>query len=588
MRFNCISLVLSLLLLLFSCTGDYQKTVTILETTDVHGEIFPYDFIEKRATETSMASVVTYLNNLRENGVTTLLLDNGDNLQGQPVEYFYNFIDTLSPHINSSVMNYMGYEAATVGNHDIEAGHKVYDRLSKEYDFPLLAANAVDTRTGEPYFDPYVIIEKNGLRIAVFGLITPYIPNWLPDVLYSGIEFKDMVTTAEKWMPVIREQNPDIVIGLFHSGCEENEGSNTGESYLAENASSSVAYNVPGFDIIFCGHDHRAKKEKIVNRSGDTVLIIDGGSHSRFLGRADITFTRNKRGGKIKRTISGSLVEMDTYLPDDEFLDKFSASREAVARYVDTRLGEVSETMSVRESYFGPSAFMDLIHRVQIEVSGAEISFAAPLSFDVQINKGPVTVSDMFKLYRFENMLYTISLTGDEVTRYLEFSYSGWLNTMKSADDNLLLFRTDDSGKPVMSDGRAYLKNIYYNFDSAFGINYTVDVSKPPGSRVSIISMADGAPFKKDNNYKVAVNSYRANGGGGHLIAGAGLTEAELKNRYIGSTDKDLRFYIMDYIMKTKNIIPSFTDNWKIIPEQLAERARKFDYDLLFGTDVKQ
>ncbi len=588
LRFYFVFSALTGFLLLVSCIGSSQKSITILETTDVHGEIFPYDFIEKHDTESSLASVVTYMNDLRESGITTLLLDNGDNLQGQPVEYYYNFIDTLSPHINSMALNYMGYEAGTVGNHDIEAGHPVYDRLKEEYSFPLLAANAVDTGTGEPYFNPYVIIEKKGLRIAVFGLTTPYIPNWLPPVLYSGMEFRDMVETARKWMPVIKEENPDLVIGMFHSGWEETDGRNSEESYLTENATASVAYNIPGFDIIFCGHDHRTTNEKIVNIAGDTVLIIDGGSHSRFLGRADITFSMDEKEGQVKKTVSGSLVEMADYRPDDKFLDKFSLNREIVSQYVDTEIGEASETISVRDAYFGPSAFMDLIHRVQMQVSGADISFAAPLSFDVQINKGPLTVSDMFKLYRFENMLYTISLTGEEVIRYLEFSYSGWLNTMKFADDNLLLFRTDDSGNPVVREGKGYLKNTYYNFDSAFGINYTVDVSKSPGSRVSVISMADGTPFEKGKNYSVAVNSYRANGGGGHLYSGAGLTGEELRNRYIRATGKDLRFYIMDYIMKTKNINPSVTVNWMIIPEKLVQKAKTTDYKLLFGTDAKQ
>ena len=567
LRLYCIFPFLAGLFFLASCGSHDQRSITILETTDVHGEIFPYDFIEKLETKTSLASVVTYINELRRMGTTTLLLDNGDNLQGQPVEYYYNFIDTISPHINSLVMNSMGYEAETVGNHDIEAGHPVYDRLRKEYEFPLLAANAVDIETCEPYFDPYVIIQKNGIRIVVFGLITPYIPNWLPPVLYSGIEFKDMVETAGKWMPLIADEKPDLVVGMFHSGLDEINDRNPAEPYMSENETMSVAYNVPGFDIIFCGHDHRTENKKIVNIAGDSVLIIDGGSHSRYLGRADITLTRERKTGKIKKTIHGSLVEMTGYQPDERFLKSFSANIGTVKEYVDTKIGEVSETMSVRDAYFGPSAFMDLIHRVQMEVSGADISFAAPLSFDVQISKGPITVSDMFKLYRYENMLYTIRMTGDEVVRYLEYSYSGWLNTMRSENDNLLLFSTDESGKPVRREGRAYLKNTYYNFDSAFGINYTVDVSKPSGRRISVTTMADGSPFERSKYYNVAVNSYRANGGGGHLYSGAGLSQTELKKRFVKSTWKDLRYYIMEYVMKTKNIIPVVTDNWRIIPE---------------------
>ena len=162
-------------------------------------------------------------------------------------------------------MNFMGYDAGTVGNHDVEAGHSVYDRLVKEYNFPLLAANAVDIKTGKPYFKPYQIIEKDGIKIAVFGLVTPAIPNWLPEELYSGIEFRDMVETAKIWMPVILKEKPDLVVGLFHSGWDRSESEIQNQDPVNENGSAAVAYNVPGFDIIFNGHDHKLANEKFVN-----------------------------------------------------------------------------------------------------------------------------------------------------------------------------------------------------------------------------------------------------------------------------------------------------------------------------------
>ncbi len=168
-----------------SCSVKPARKAVILFTTDVHGVILPYDFIEKKEIDVSLAAVSSYVNKVREENNTVVLLDDGDNLQGQPPVYYSNFIDTVSPHINAEAMNFMGYDAATVGNHDIEAGHSVYDRLTGEYKFPLLAANAVDTRTGNPYFKPYTVIEKNGIKIAVLGLITTGVPGWLPPELYS-------------------------------------------------------------------------------------------------------------------------------------------------------------------------------------------------------------------------------------------------------------------------------------------------------------------------------------------------------------------------------------------------------------------
>jgi 2',3'-cyclic-nucleotide 2'-phosphodiesterase / 3'-nucleotidase len=165
-----------LIFLAFSCSDHPTGKLYIAGTTDLHGYIFPFDFIENEAIDASLAHAASYFREIRERGENLILLDNGDNLQGQPTVYYYNFIDTVSPHMMAEALNYLGYDAGTTGNHDIEAGHSVYDRLVKEYRFPLLAANAVDIKTGEPYFKPFTILKKNGIRVAVFGLVTPSIP----------------------------------------------------------------------------------------------------------------------------------------------------------------------------------------------------------------------------------------------------------------------------------------------------------------------------------------------------------------------------------------------------------------------------
>jgi len=576
---------LFIILILASCSVSRKKSLSIIETTDIHGVILPYDFIEKEKLNFSMASSFDYIQKVRKEKDATVLLDNGDNLQGQPEVYYYNFIDTTSVHFLAEVMNYMGYDAGTVGNHDVETGHAVYDRLVKEYNFPLLAANAVDVKTGEPYFKPYKIISKNGIKIAVFGMITPAIPNWLPPKLYSGIEFKDMVETARKWMPVILGEKPDLIVGLFHSGWDKSESKLSQSSNLNENGSAAVAYNVPGFDIIFNGHDHKAANEKFVNSIGDTVLILNGGSRSEKIAEADITLGPKKTAGKRQMKISGKIINVADYTPSPEFISRFSVQDKTIAGYVNRQIGYSSDVISSRDAYFGSSAFIDMIHRIQLKITGADISFAAPLSFDVQINKGPVTVADMFKLYRFENMLYTVNMTGEEIRKYLEYSYGGWLNTMSSPDDMLLKFRTGKDGKTVFTNGKAWLKNQSYNFDSAAGIDYIVDVTRPEGSRILISGFTDGRVFDKNKMYKVAVNSYRGNGGGGHFTEGVGFSKNELRKRLASSTDRDLRFYILKYIEETKNITPSPLNNWKIIPETWVKEARTVEYPLLFGSD---
>ena len=563
-----------------SCSQKGEIKISIIETTDVHGVIFPYDFIANEPISSSLASLSTMLKAMRQNNENILLLDNGDILQGQPIVYYSNFVDTISPHICSLVMNYLQYDAATTGNHDIEAGHKVYDRLIKEYNFPVLAANAVDSKTGDPYFKPYVIINKGGIKIAVFGMITPGVPNWLPPQLYSGIEFKGMVETAKKWMPVIQSEKPDVIVGLFHAGWDDTYGGSDPADPMNENGSRAVAYSVPGFDVVFTGHDHAAYNSKIANANGDSVLILNGGSRAKKAAIAEFVISKGKENGKRGRTVTGKLLSLSDYMPDNEFVEHFKNQYDTVYAYVNRVIGESKATISSRDSYFGPSAFIDMIHSMQLKITSADISFTAPLSFDVEIAKGPVKVSDMFKLYRFENMLYTMNMTGEEVDRYLEFSYGGWLNTMKSASDQLLMGRVEQKG----TSKKLWLTNQPYNFDSAAGIIYTVDVRKPEGERIIIYSLANGNQFYPDSVYKVALNSYRGNGGGGHLAEGAGFSAAEMRNRLVSSTEKDLRFYMIEMIEKEKIIDPKASDNWKIIPEDWVKTAREREYPLLFGS----
>jgi 2',3'-cyclic-nucleotide 2'-phosphodiesterase/3'-nucleotidase len=586
MKFRSTKVYLLGLLLLMtavSCKESGKQQITILETTDLHGVVLPFDFIEKKNLDASLANSATFIQKLRNEKGNVILLDNGDNLQGQPEVYYYNFIDTVSPHFLSEAMNWLDFDAGTAGNHDIEAGHSVYDKLIKEYNFPILAANAVDTRTGKPYFKPYVIIERKNIRVAVLGLITPAIPKWLPEEFYSGIEFRDMVETAKLWMPEILNQKPDLVVGLFHSGWNRENEEYRKVDPLSENGSAAVAFNVPGFDIIFTGHDHRLANEKFVNSAGDTVLILNGGSRSENIAQADITLFPDKLKGKRHKTMSGTIVDVKDYDADPVFIKKFETQNTVINNYVNKVIGTSTATISSRDAYFGSSAFIDMIHSIQLEITGADISFAAPLSFDVKISEGPITVGDMFKLYRFENMLYTMTMTGDEIQKYLEYSYSDWLNTMKGPGDYLLKYRLDKDGKPVIRDGKVWLKNQPYNFDSAAGLDYIVDVRNPEGARLKIKSFTDGRPFNKQKTYKVAVNSHRGNGGGGHFTEGAGISKDELRSRIVSSTDRDLRYYILKSIETKKTIKPVSFNNWKIEPENWVKTAAEREYLLLFG-----
>ena len=271
---------------------------------------------------------------------------------------------------------------------------------------------------------------------------------------------------------------------------------------------------------------------------------------------------------------------MEDYNIDSDFMKQFRTQEKNVQNFVSRKIGTMGQTISTRPAYFGPSAFVDLIHQLQLAISGADISLAAPLSFDAEIQAGDIRVSDMFNLYKYENMLYTMNLKGSEVRKALEMSYALWTRQMNAATDDLLLLR--DNQRPGAED-RAKFANPSYNFDSAAGIRYTVDVTQPEGKKVRIISMADGTPFEEEKMYKVAVNSYRGNGGGELLTQGAGIPQEKLSERILTSTDKDLRYYLMQYIEQKGHIEPRALNHWKFIPEEWTKPASQRDYKRLFG-----
>jgi 2',3'-cyclic-nucleotide 2'-phosphodiesterase/3'-nucleotidase len=546
----------------------------LVETTDVHGAFYPYDFLTKHEAKGSLARLASYLQEQRaQYGQNLLLLDNGDILQGQPTAYYYNFEDTTSTHLVADMLNYLRYDAGNMGNHDVETGHAVYDRWIGQCRFPILGANILRNADDQPYLPPYQILERDGVKIAVLGMITPAIPSWLPERLWSGLHFEDMVTCARKWVKVIQEkEQPDVMVGLFHSG----KGSNV-LGGVVENASLDVAREVPGFDVVLTGHDHTRNLERIANVAGDSVWIVNPANRALYVGDVSLRL-QLKKGKVVKKELTGRLQSLMDYPVDEAFMLTFSPQYEAVSQYVKRRIGTMSSTISAQEAFFGPSAFIDLIHTLQLNISGAEISFCAPLSWNAEIKAGEITVADMFNLYKFENMLYVMRLTGREIKNYLEMSYGMWVNQMQGPDDHLLLL-DEQAG----SDEKGYRFKYYtFNFDSAAGIQYTVDVTKPVGERIHITAMADGTPFDLDREYRVALNSYRGNGGGDLLVQGAGIPKAELPGRMISATDKDLRYYLIEYIQQHPDLHPEPLNQWRFVPEEWAQPAAERDSRMMF------
>lgn len=513
--------MLLLALMTASCTPN-ETQLSFVETTDTHGSYL--EFANDAAVIRQMKDKL---------GDRLILLDNGDNLQGSPYQYCSNR-DADHPNLVSSVLNYFPYDIVGVGNHDIEAGREVFDRLYSEVNMPVVCANVIDETTGQPYWQPYVTLRRDGFKIAVLGLLTPYVVTWVPDRLRPGLRFEQAEAAAAYWVSLIREkEHPDLVVGMFHSGWEPQEQNLPEDAPLGrENSSKWIAQNVPGFDLIFFGHDHRAKAEKILNVKGDTVYVLNSGTRGANLALADVKLVKNG-----KPVIQVGLVPTVEQEADPDFLAMIQPYLDRAEEYQNQEVAVLPVAISPEDVFSGSCLWVDEIHRCQLDVVAAngmpaDISLAAPLNRRYDLKPGMLTVADFFKWYPFENSLAVMEMTGRDVKAHLEYAFE--------------------------------IRGTIYNFDSAAGIVYRIEKNKPYGERVTVVSMADGTPFDLDKTYRVVLNSYRSMGGGNHFVNGCGWAQDEIAAHRLWNSEEDLRTLFIEWARSKGTLDSEPLNNWTI------------------------
>ena len=553
------------------------RKVNIIFTSDIHGNYFPYDFRHDRWGKGSLQRVHGFVaQQVRKLSGSTVLIDGGDILQGEPTAYYFNFVDRSTKHKASDMCNFIGYDVGVIGNHDIECGHELFDSYVDGCNFPILGANAVSLESGQPYFEPYTILVRSGVKIAVIGFTSPAVPHWIPHRVWSDLRFDDIKKSAEYWISYVREhEHPDFIIGLFHSGMDE--GIVTDD--YRENAVRETITSVEGFDLVLYGHDHSSNMEELENPLGKSVLCVNPGSFAHSVAEVRIKFTMDETGHVVKHDMTSQLYYIGKLHNAHcmEFKRHFKNEFLAVKKFASKKIGRFTKGVDVSDAYFGSSAYIDFIHQLQLEVSGADISFVAPFFFNASIDAGDVRISDVFFHDRAAAEIYTLELTGKEIEQYLEMSYATWTNQMHGPQDPLLLLSPMKNNPEKMG-----FKNFLFNFDSAAGICYDVDVSHPAGSKISIRSMSDGSSFSYEKTYKVAMTAYRANGGGELLTKGVGLSKEEIDSRTLCYSKHDIRHYMIEYISRMKNVTPQKMGHWRFVPVDWVEAAEKRERKILF------
>ena len=573
---NIIYSIVAAAALLASCCGpkDGEYTFRVLTTNDIHGRYFDSLYVTDR-TSNALTNVSWYADSIRvaDGADNVILIDAGDCLQGDNAAYYFNYADTVSKHLFARMMEYVGYDAVVVGNHDIETGHPVYDRIRRTMDVPFLAANAIRTDNGKPYFQEYVTLKRHGLKITVIGFTNPNIRSWLSPILWEGMTFESLLPVAQETVDrIVAKEKSDVVIVAVHAGTGEGDGSQL------ESQGLDLFNSLHGVDFVICAHDHRPVVHK-----NDSICLINAGSHCRNLGFGTVK-VKVENGKVVSKTLDAELLPVDKNNVDKQMQQTFRQEFEAVKAFTLKEVGELKTELRTRDAYRGMSDYMNLIHTLSIGCSPAQISFAAPLTFNGFVKEGTLVYNDLFTIYPYENQLFVVKMTGKEIKDYLEFSYDSWINTIDSADDHVL--KIVNAADPRTGQSRWSFVNRSYNFDSAAGLIYKVDVTKPVGQRVLIESLADGTSFDEASEYNVAMTSYRASGGGG-LMTAAGVDTERINDRVV-EYYPEIRNILYDYLLENQVIDTAHTGDrnvigeWRFIPEDLASKALDKDMELLF------
>ena len=542
--------------------------MTILFTTDVHGMVLPYNFLTNSEASVSMAQVYTCIEELKSNNENYILLDAGDLGEGQPSTYYYNFVEKGKEHVLGKTINFLGYDALGIGENEIQFGEDIYKRAMPHwYKAPIVCANVYEMATGETIFKPYTIINKGGFKVAVLGLTSPEIYNRLSPITMGTIVFDDLDKAAKYWVNAIKnDEEPDLIVGLLHTNA---------------NDAKLLIQEVEGLDLVLCGQDHIGVIDYANDPSFKKVSILQPLPRCQELGKAKIHFKRNEEGG-IDKEINVERIDLSKVAPSQSYISEFKNEIKVINDYLDEPLGITAEELDPVDALIGPSPIMNIIHDMQRWNTGVKISITNFVSTYNKVPSGNLSTRDLFNLYRFENRRWTVKMTGKEIKDLLEYSYDNQYATYEESTGYpyLIAYELDTIGNVKINNFGPILKTAQYNYLSAAGIDYVIDLTKPAGEKVSILALSEsGEEFNLEETYQVVMPD--------HLAVG-NLTKNALKwdNMNIGphmisSHEVDIRRTFADYIREHSPIELNKKSDWKVIPEDFYRVTAPKEKDFL-------
>ena len=465
-----------------------MKRIRILATSDVHGTVFPYSYGDRKPVNEGFGRLKTLIDSLKDDH--TLILDNGDVLQGSALAMYHNAFhpDEIAPV--TSAMNDIGYDYVNVGNHDFDYGEEVLMMHLQNLKAPCITSNWYFH--GKPYGPTYVIREMDGVKIAIFGLVTSYIPHWEKAAYIRHSRFKSVIDTAKKSVETIRRmEKPDYIICVYHGSLERDP--DTGEpteDLTGENEAYELLRSVAGIDVLIMGHAHRSLSGTLFH-----TVYTETAYNGRQLACIDL-YPETHR-------IETAILSCDT--PADETLLKHVQKEEdECQKWLDRPLGHTDMDLTIHdrtEDRIHKSQFITLLNKVMMEASGADLA-SHPLYPHTKGLPENITMRSVVSSYKFANTIVVKKITGAQLKEYLEQT----ARFFALRNDTIIINPAYLNPSPKL-----------YNYDMADGIDYTIDVSQPYGERITELKR-NGSPVKADDVFTIALNNYRAQGGGNYDI----------------------------------------------------------------------
>jgi 2',3'-cyclic-nucleotide 2'-phosphodiesterase / 3'-nucleotidase len=525
-----------------SAPAPLRAHITIMATTDLHGNILPVDYYTNKPDNRGLAKAATVIKQARKDEPNLLLIDSGDTIQGTPLAYYHNKKNNAPPDPMMLTMSALHYDAMAVGNHEYNFGLQVLGKARGEAKFPWLSANTYRKGTDETAYDPYLVKEVNGVKVGILGLTTPGVPNWENAQNYAGLEFREPVSEAKKWTAILRErERVDLVIVAMHMGLEEDlrTGEKNPGQVPNENEAIRIASEVPGIDVILMGHTHREVPSLVING----VLLAQANHWGRHVARVDLYLEKDNGGRWHMAAKSSRTIPLDERVEPDAEISKLAEPYDRETQsWLNQVIGQSSAELSARDARFRDTAILDLIQRVQLEAGRAEVSLAASFNAEARIARGPVTVRDIAGLYIYENTLVTLEVTGQQVKDALEHSARYFLTYVPGRSASELI----DEKIPG------------YNFDLAEGVTYDLDITRPLGQRIQNLRYK-GEPLGAAQKLRLVTNNYRVNGGGGYSM----FKDAPVVYR----SSEEIRELIIDWVERNKQIPAEPSNNWRLLPQ---------------------